>query len=112
MENSKTKYGYQAISQHYPNLLSTLEEGDPLLAQSLHGQAIPANRISDKSKTVALTLCFIFGLFGAHRFYAHRNVSAVFMVLSFGGMGIWWAFDCFLVVCGQLKDERGRYLLD
>lgn len=110
MEKSKTKYGYQAISHHYPNLVTTLEEADPLLAQSLHGQAVKRRRVSTKSKMTAFILCLIFGIFGAHRFYAHRNVSAVIMTLSLGGLGIWWAFDCFLVICGLFKDEQGRYL--
>ncbi|NRA44735.1 MAG: TM2 domain-containing protein [Oligoflexales bacterium] len=67
--------------------------------------------MSDKSKATAIFLCLIFGVFGAHRFYAHRNISAVLMTVSLGGLGIWWAFDCFLIACGQFKDDRGRYLV-
>jgi TM2 domain-containing membrane protein YozV len=40
------------------------------------------NQISTKERVVALILCFIFGGFGAHRFYVGKYYSALFLILA------------------------------
>lgn len=65
---------------------------------------------SDKSRGVALALAVFLGVFGAHRFYAGKINSGVFMALTLGGLGIWYLYDCILVGAGQFTDADGRYI--
>jgi hypothetical protein len=67
---------------------------------------------SDKSRTVTLTLAVLLGPFGAHRFYAGRNESAVLMACTLGGLGVWWLYDVIVVGFGQFRDERNRVISD
>jgi hypothetical protein len=67
---------------------------------------------SDKSRTVALVLAFLLGVFGAHRFYAGRVTSGLLMLLTMGGVGIWWMFDVIVIAAGGFHDEDGRLITD
>jgi hypothetical protein len=67
---------------------------------------------SDKSRTVTLTLAVLLGPFGAHRFYAGRNESAVLMACTLGGLGIWWLYDVIVVGFGQFRDDRNRVIAE
>lgn len=66
--------------------------------------------VSRKSRLIALLLCWFLGVFGAHRFYAGRPLSAVFMILTIGGLGIWALVDLIVILCGDFKDSEGRKL--
>lgn len=61
-----------------------------------------------KSKTTAFLLCYALGALGAHRFYLNRVLSGILMLLTGGGLGIWWLVDCFLVITDRLKDSKGN----
>jgi hypothetical protein len=63
---------------------------------------------SDRSRSVALVLGVIGGLFGMHRFYAGRARSAVWMILTLGGAGLWWLYDLILLASGEFRDAQGR----
>lgn len=67
---------------------------------------------SDKSRTVALALALLLGVFGAHRFYAGRTASAILMLFTLGGLGIWWMFDVIVVAAGGFHDDLGRLVSD
>jgi TM2 domain-containing membrane protein YozV len=67
---------------------------------------------SDKSRTVALALAVILGVFGGHRFYAGKIGTALLMAVTFGGLGLWWAFDVILVAAGGFRDDDGRLIAD
>ena len=60
------------------------------------------------SRLVAICLVVLLGLVGAHRFYAGRTGSAIAMVLTLGGVGIWWLIDIIIVTTGQLIDGEGK----
>lgn len=62
----------------------------------------PANRLT------ALILCFALGLFGAHRWYLRRPFSAFLMLITFGGIGIWYLIDHIWLLAGGFLDSRGR----
>jgi len=62
---------------------------------------------SEKSRATALILAWFLGWLGAHRFYTGRTVSAVFMILTFGGLGIWALVDLIVVASGSFKDSKG-----
>ena len=63
---------------------------------------------SPKSRTVALLLAFFLGVFGAHRFYVGKTTSAVFQLITLGGLGLWWFFDLILILSGSFRDDEGR----
>ena len=67
---------------------------------------------SDKSRTVALALAVILGMVGGHRFYAGKIGTALLMLVTFGGLGFWWAFDIILVAAGGFRDDDGRLITD
>ena len=68
--------------------------------------------VSNRSRLVALLLCFFLGCFGAHRFYVGKTGTGVLMVLTLGGLGIWMLIDLILIAAGSLRDGDGRRVYD
>jgi len=64
--------------------------------------------VSPKSRLAALLLCFLFGLFGVHRFYVGKVVTGLLELVTFGGLGIWTIIDFILIIVGSFKDSKGR----
>lgn len=60
--------------------------------------------ISNKSRLVAFLLCYIFGMFGAHRFYVGKKVTAVLYILTFGLFGVGLLIDTLRIILGKFKD--------
>lgn len=73
---------------------------------------------SQKSRLVAAILCWILGVFGAHRFYVGKNGTAIAMLLiSLTGIGmiatgIWTVIDMIIILVGEFKDKQGHVLKD
>jgi len=65
----------------------------------------------EKSKMTALLLCFFLGEFGAHRFYVGKTGSAVAMLLTCGGFGIWALVDFITICMGNFTDVDGNKLV-
>lgn len=71
---------------------------------------------SPKLRIVAFLLCWILGVFGAHRFYAGRTWSAVAMLvisLTYVGLivtGIWAIVDVIVIGAGNFKDGEGKLI--
>lgn len=65
---------------------------------------------SPQSRLAAALLCALFGWVGAHRFYAGKSGTALLMVLTLGGFGIWVALDLILILAGVFTDAEGRAL--
>jgi TM2 domain-containing membrane protein YozV len=63
-----------------------------------------------KSKMVTMALCLFLGYLGAHRFYIGKIGSGVAQLLTFGGLGIWWAIDLIMIALGKMTDAEGRAL--
>lgn len=64
--------------------------------------------VSQYSRAIALIFVLLLGLVGAHRFYVGRTGSALAMLFTLGGLGIWWLIDVVIVASGQLKDYEGK----
>lgn len=69
-------------------------------------EEIELPEVSERSRSVALILGVMGGVFGLHRFYVGRAQSAVAMVLTLGGMGIWWLYDMVTLVAGEFRDAE------
>lgn len=66
----------------------------------------PESDISKRSRGVALGLCFFGGIFGLHRFYVDKPKTAIAMILTFGGLGVWYLYDLVLIAAGEFRDSR------
>ncbi|CAH2714055.1 hypothetical protein BACCIP111895_01209 [Neobacillus rhizosphaerae] len=66
-----------------------------------------SSEMSKKQKSTGTTwlLWFFTGGFGGHRFYLGKTGTAVAMLLTFGGLGIWTFIDLFLLN-GMIKDTN------
>ena len=84
-------------------LLRSLVEDRPVTPP-----APPPEETSDCRILPAFLLAFIFGIFGAHRFYVGKTGTAVLQLFTFGGLGIWATIDWILIVCRAFKDKKGR----
>ena len=66
--------------------------------------------VSNRSRLIALLLCFFLGCFGAHRFYLGKIGTGVLMLITIGGLGIWMLVDLILIAAGSSRDAEGRRL--
>ena len=62
---------------------------------------------SGKSKFVALVLCVLFGMVGAHYFYVGRFGMGVLYLFTAGFFGVGWVVDVFRILLGTFKDDAG-----
>ncbi|HWN17293.1 MAG TPA: TM2 domain-containing protein [Gemmatimonadales bacterium] len=63
---------------------------------------------SPKSRGVAFALAALLGPFGAHRFYVGKTGTAVLMLCTVGGLGLWYLYDLIMVAGGSFRDSDGR----
>ena len=66
--------------------------------------------ISPKSRLAVTLFAFFLGEFGAHRFYLGKIGTAILMLLTLGGLGIWALVDFILAVAGVMKDKEGKVI--
>jgi hypothetical protein len=70
---------------------------------------LPSSELpSEKSRGVATALAALLGPFGAHRFYLGKTGTALLMLCTVGGLGIWYLYDLILVAAGSFRDAEGR----
>jgi hypothetical protein len=62
--------------------------------------------ISKRSRGVALLLSFFGGFFGLHRFYVDKPRTAIAMMLTLGGCGVWYLYDLVLIAAGEFRDSE------
>jgi TM2 domain-containing membrane protein YozV len=86
---------------------------------------------SNEKKLTLLLLCWLFGLFGVHRFYTGKYYTASLQLLTLGlavvlGLfevkilsaipaGIlllWWVIDILLIIMGKFTDKDGTPIID
>src|SRR3989337_585662 len=68
--------------------------------------------ISKRSRGVAMALGFIGGILGLHRFYVGKARTGLAMIVTFGGLGIWWLYDMVLLAAGEFRDADDLPLRD
>ena len=52
----------------------------------------------ERSKWVALLLCWFLGFLGAHKFYDGKTGMGVLYLFTFGLFGIGWIIDCIAIL--------------
>ena len=53
-------------------------------------------------------LTFFVGVLGIHRFYVGKIGTGVLMLITLGGLGVWFLVDLLLVVTGQFTNKDGQ----
>ena len=53
-------------------------------------------------------LTFFVGVLGIHRFYVGKIGTGVLMLITLGGLGVWFLVDLILVVTGQFTNKDGE----
>jgi TM2 domain-containing membrane protein YozV len=66
--------------------------------------------VSPKSRLATTLLAWFLGEFGAHRFYLGKIGTAILMLVTLGGLGIWALIDFIFAVAGIMKDKEGRLI--
>lgn len=86
---------------------------------------------SNEKKLTLLLLCWLFGLFGVHRFYTGKYRTGVLQLLTLGLAGLlslsnnevlpaipigllflWWVVDVMRIIMGKFTDKEGRPIVD
>ena len=86
--------------------------------------------ISNEKKLTLILLCWLFGLFGVHRFYTGKYLSGGVQLLGvvLGGtvaffevkalalpfiiFPLWWVFEVLLIIMGKFTDKEGKPIID
>jgi TM2 domain-containing membrane protein YozV len=71
-----------------------------------------AEDVSVKKRSLALLLCILYGWLGLHRFYAGKVGTGLAMMLTFGGLGIWYFIDIIWIISGTFEDNEGKVIYD
>jgi TM2 domain-containing membrane protein YozV len=57
-------------------------------------------------------LSFMWGVFGADRFYLGKYWTGLLKLLTFGGLGVWALIDLTMVMSGSMRDKQGNEMLE
>ncbi len=76
-------------------------------AQLLKAEAVD---VSPKSRLAVTLLAWFLGEFGAHRFYLGKIGTAIAMLFTLGGLGIWALIDFIYAVSGNMRDKEGKLI--
>ena len=77
---------------------------------SLYIEKVLDPNVSDKDWLVTVILCLFFGYLGAHRFYVGKIGTAILMLLTCGGLGIWILIDFLTIISERFTDDNGKVL--
>ena len=68
------------------------------------------NSRKNSEGVIAFFVCFFFGVFGLHRFRYGKIGTGILMLLTLGGLGIWWLIDLIRIAIGHFTDAQGNHL--
>jgi uncharacterized RDD family membrane protein YckC/TM2 domain-containing membrane protein YozV len=66
---------------------------------------------SSKSLHTAALLCYFLGIFGIHRLYLGKYISAIIQFLTIGGIGLWWIYDLMILGKEKFTDKANKRLI-
>ncbi|PWY55438.1 DUF4864 domain-containing protein [Legionella qingyii] len=65
---------------------------------------------SQKSPILVLILGLFLGVLGIHRIYVGKITTGLLMLLTVGGLGIWYLIDLLLLVTNKFEDKNGNLI--
>ena len=68
--------------------------------------------MSDKKLLPTFLLAFLFGIFGAHRFFVGKIGTGLLMLFTIGGLGIWYVIDLIIIITGSFTDKEGKRITE
>lgn len=70
------------------------------------------NQVSRRNSegVIAFVICFFFGVFGLHRFIYGKIFTGFLMLITLGGLGLWWLIDLIRIGVGKFTDSKGNQL--
>jgi TM2 domain-containing membrane protein YozV len=85
--------------------------------------------ISNEKKLTLILLCWLFGLFGVHRFYTGKRLTGGLQLLGLAiTLGLleiqilpyilavilllWWIVDILQIIMGKFTDKEGKPIID
>ncbi|HEX6059118.1 MAG TPA: TM2 domain-containing protein [Gemmatimonadaceae bacterium] len=74
--------------------------------------ALYGGGMSEKRLLPATILAGLFGYLGVHRFYVGKIGTGILMLLTAGGLGIWWFIDFVMIVVGAFRDADGNRITE
>lgn len=66
--------------------------------------------MDNKRYNITLILAYFLGVFGGHRFYNKKYLTAVLMFFTLGGLGIWVIIDVITILLQKFKDSQGNLI--
>ncbi|MFA9391794.1 MAG: NINE protein [Prolixibacteraceae bacterium] len=70
----------------------------------------PRNSSLNNQWLATLLLSGLLGVFGAHRFYLGKIGTGILMLITAGGLGIWYLIDLILVITGNFRNRDGEFI--
>jgi len=67
--------------------------------------------MSEKSRLVTFLLCWLFGLFGGHRFYVGKTGTGLIWLFTLGCLGIGVLVDLIMILLGKFYDAQNKPVL-
>jgi TM2 domain-containing membrane protein YozV len=68
------------------------------------------NRTLNPKWLVTILLAGLLGVFGVHRFYLGKIGTGILMLITAGGLGIWYLIDLIIALTGNMSDENGELI--
>ena len=97
----------KAKAEYIPLRAAQLEEADKKRQQLIKQYD---KGISDIDFLPTLLICIFLGGLGIHRFFVGKTGTGILMLVTIGGLGIWWIIDIILIVTGSFTDIEGRVI--
>lgn len=67
--------------------------------------------MSEKSRLITFLLCWLFGLFGGHRFYVGKTGTGLIWLFTLGCLGIGVLVDLIMILLGKFYDAQNKPVL-
>lgn len=90
-----------AVADRQPIIINNIQQN----ANVAYG--MPVRYVSEKSRTVALLLCFFVGIFGIHQFYVGKVGKGILYLFTAGLFGFGAIIDFIKILIGTFRDNYG-----